>query len=269
MSDESPLRDLLTVLGEEMRGSVEALTNGLAGLSRSPEVVILRRTLEAAATASGVLSPREAAAAIDRLQSLADQLRREGIDPALGLASLVGDCLDGLDVLVATDVVPLPVELEELRLLLIRMRRPEVRLDLALPAIGGRARLAGKAVRLLVEDAEGVAESGAALTDLEAAVSEAVAGAIARTRRYDPAQPVEVRARLRADLLAVEIADHGVPRAASSERTGGVARASEGEWDSALARRVMDRIAYEATDRGGILRLTKRLRSWQLRWRGS
>jgi len=265
VSDELNLRDLLASLGEGIREPFRTLANGLADLRSSPEVAVLRHALKAAqvaGAATGLVNRREAAEALAQLKSLADRLRREGIDPALGVASLLGDCLDGLEVLVSTETVPMPVELEELRLALARLRRPETRLDLVLPAEGARSGLAGRLVRALVEDGAVLGESLTWLSDLERAVAEAVAGAIRRTQAYDPTQPVGVHARLRGDLLRLEVVDRGSDEAQAARADATGADAAGPEWDLPLVRRVMDQVSYERAEREGILRLTKRLRSW-------
>lgn len=258
MSDEFNLGDLLAFLGEEVRATGRTLASGLSDLSKSPEVTVLRHVVRSAARAGA--SQREVAAALDELRKLADRLRREGVDPALGLANLLGDTLEGLDVLVATEAVPVPVELRELRLALARLRRPETRLDLTLPVEGARPALAGRLVRALVEDATPLMPSPAELHEIEEAATEAVAGAVRRTRAFDPGRPVEVRVRLRGDLLALDVTDAcGRPEPAGA--TG--SRLAEPEWDLPLLRRVMDEVRYEPGERGGTLHLAKRLPWWR------
>jgi len=261
MPDDLKLDDLIASLGAGAQESIRALSAGLAELSRAPEVALLRRALNSAAAAGAAatgLSPRQANELLAELKSAADRLRREGVDPALGLAALVGDCLDGLAVLVATDAVPLPAELAELRRALARLRRPELRLDLALPADDASPALAGQLVRTLVAGGPDLDEGPAALAELTEAVRHAVAGAVERTRAHDPSRPVEAHARLRGDLLLLEVVDRGA---------GDVAAPAEGGWNLALVRRVADEVAYEsgAGGSGGVLRLRKVLRSW--RWR--
>ena len=266
MADDPSLGSVFATVRQGAEEPIRALTAGLGELARSPEVAVLRHALKAAEAVSvgaGLLPPQEVRQALARLRVLADRLRREGIDPALGIANLVGDCLDGLDVLVATEAVPVPAELEELRLALARLRRPQIRLDLVLPADEARAALAGRLVRALVEDAEGLAEEAVALSELDAAVAEAVVGALRRTRAYDPRQSVEVHARLQGDLLTLEVVDR-CPEEVTSEPAG-ASRRTETTWDVRLVRRVMDRVSYEHRDGRGSLRLRRRLRLWQSR----
>lgn len=272
--------DVGTEIGRDVSSGLRSTVEGLTGSAHSPigdwlsgsrlpgstEVVLLRqalRSLQAVGRATGFVSPKEATAAIDRLRQMADDLRREGINPTLGIVNLVGDCLEGLEVLVTTEVVPFPVELEELRLALLRLRRPEIRLALSLPAERGRAPLAGRLVRGLIEEAPGLAESSASLAELERAVVEATKGAIERTRRSDPAAWVELVASLRSDLLAIDLSDGSLDRSTAE-------RGSAPGWDEGLARQSFDSFEYAAPAAGsrGTLRLRRRLSLWQHRRAG-
>ena len=248
MSDEI-LRQLLAALDEQFGKPMRSFADRLAEFARAPEVAVLRQALRA---------PRDVAntaAALDELRRLADRLRREGLDPALGIIGLVGDSLDGLESLLATDAVPLSPELQELRRMLGRLRRPPVRLDLTLPAEPARAALAGELVRALVANEPDLAESAATLVEIADAVTTATAGAIARGRAFDPRQPVELHVVARGDLLTVRITDRG----------SGESRAND--WDVARVRRAFDQVSFASAgvDGGGTLELRRRVGLWP--WR--
>jgi hypothetical protein len=245
VSDEI-IRQLLAALGEELNQPLRSVSDRLAGLSGTPDVVLLRQLLNARRGLA------DASTAVDSLRRLADRLKREGLDPAIGIIGLVGDSLDGLESLLATDAVPLPPELQELRLALARLRRAPVSVDLSIPVEPARAALAGQVVRTLVASEPGLAESGDSLRDLESAIVEAVAGAIARSRGVTtPRRSVDVRATLRGDMLSVEVIDCGTGDSAVG-------------WDVTRVRRAFDHVSYVpgAESAGGKLQLRRRVKLW-------
>lgn len=252
LSDEI-LRQLLAALDEQFGRPVRSLADQLAGFARAPEVALLRQALRA---------PRDVAntaAALEELRRLADRLRREGLDPAIGIVGLVGDSLEGLDALLATAAVPLSPELQELRRLISRLRRAPVRLDVALPAEAARAAVAGELVRALVAAEPDLAEPPETLAEIAGAVTAATAGAIDRGRTFDPRQPVELHAVVRGDSLFVRIADHG---SGDSSAEG---------WDAARVRRAFDQVSYVSggPEAGGALELRRRLSLWPWRKPGA
>ena len=239
------------------------LAGNLLQRSLDPNANIVDQTVKTAKAMgqlAGQLAPKEVTEALGTVGAFADQVRREAVDPALGLADLVGDCLDGLDVLVATSAVALPIELDEARLALARLRRPVLKLDLALPATTATPGMASQLVRSLVAGSTDLRETPRDLDALERGLAEAIRGAVERTRRYDPRKPIEIRARLQADLLTVEVVDQG-PGEGPTSASGG----SPPAWDVKLVRRVMDEVSYEPAAQGGTLYLKRRLRSWRAR----
>ncbi len=263
-----PIRGLeqLGRLSREVGQPAAKLAGNLIQRSLDPKANIVDETLKTAKAMgqlAGQLAPKEVTDALGTVGAIADQVRREAVDPALGLADLVGDCLDGLDVLVATSAIALPIELDEARLALARMRRPVLKLDLTLPADSTTPRMASQLVRSLVAGSPDLREAPRDLDALEGGVAEAVRGAVERTRRYDPRKPVEIRARLQADQLTVEVVDQG-----PGEGVTVPARQSPPAWDVKLVRRVMDEVSYEPAAQGGTLHLKRTLRSWRVRRAG-
>jgi anti-sigma regulatory factor (Ser/Thr protein kinase) len=249
-------------VGKEMGEPARKIADQLIQRSLAPNANLLEETLRSAQAMgqiAGQLAPKEVTDALGQLGSLADQVRREAVDPARSLADLIGDCLDGLDVLVATSAFPLPFELDEARLALARLRRPVLKVDLALPTETSTPGMAGRLVRGLVEGSDDLREEARDLDILERAIAEAVRGAVERTRRFDPRKPIEVRARLQADLLTVEVVDQGPGDAAATTRQ------SPPGWDVKVVRRAMDEVSYESAAQGGTLHLKRRLSSWRVR----
>ena len=252
--------------GREVGEPARKLAEDLIQRSLAPGGNLLDQTLrtaQAMGQLAGQLAPKEVTDALGQVGAIADRVRRDAVDPALGLADLVGDCLDGLDVLVATSAVALPVELDEARLALARARRPVLKLDLAMPAESATPGIAGRLIRSLVAESQDLRETARDLGALEEGLAEAVRGAVERTRRFDPRKPVEIRARLQADLLTVEVVDQG-----PGESTAMPARLSPPTWDVKSVRRVMDEVSYEPAAQGGTLHLRRTLRSWRVRRAG-
>ena len=260
-----PLRRLeeLGRFGRDVGQPAAKLAGNLIQRSLDPNANILDQTIKTAKAMgqlAGQLAPKEVTDALGAVGAIADQVRREAVDPALGLADLVGDCLDGLDVLVSTSAIALPIELDEARLALARMRRPVLKLDLALPADAATPEMASRLVRSLVAGSQDLRETPRDLDALERGLAEAVRGAVERTRRYDPRKPVEIKARLQADLLTIEVVDQGLGEG-KTPASGG----SPPAWDVKLVRRVMDEVSYEPAAQGGTLHLKRTLSSWRVR----
>ncbi len=182
-------------------------------------------------------------------------VERDAIGPTVGAARLVAESLDSLGALIAEPIAALPEPLASLVAMAARLAREPVTVELALPPALRHARLAASVVRDLVEHAA-AADTGADLDRIERAIEEAVVGAVLRNQALAPLAEVRVRATLRHDLLTVDVADGVADRDAAWAYLG----ARDDGWDIGLVRSAMDVVAFTATDRGGVLRLERRLR---------
>ena len=136
-----------------------------------------------------------------------------------------------------------------------RLAREPVTVELALPPSLRHARLAASVVRDLLEHAA-TAEASVDLDRIERAAEEAVVGAVLRNQALAPLAEVRVHATVRHDLLTVDVADGVADRDAAWSYIG----ARDDGWDLGLVRSVMDVVAFTTTDRGGVLRLERRLK---------